>query len=172
MVMKLLVGLSKKVGQPNYGSLGASCHLEIELDGSLLHHDLSGLQEKARHAFVACTQAVQDELCRQTGREPAVAVTDTIIPENGAEFGEPVGAPLHDGHGAGSNGKNGSTQRIQRRATLPQVRAIEALADRQNVPLDVLLREQYQVVHPKDLSVVEASLLIDALKARGRHAKS
>ena len=31
MPMKISVGLSKKVGLPDYGSVGASCHLELKL---------------------------------------------------------------------------------------------------------------------------------------------
>src|SRR5687767_219737 len=42
MPLTLNVGLTKKMGLPDYGSLGASCHVEVELDGSLLQCDLDG----------------------------------------------------------------------------------------------------------------------------------
>jgi hypothetical protein len=64
MPLKLNVGLTKKIGQPNYGSLGASCHLEIELEQSLLFADLDGFHERVRSTFIACRQAVFDELAR------------------------------------------------------------------------------------------------------------
>ena len=62
MPLKLNVGVSKKIGQPDYGSLGASCHLEVELDQSLVFDDLDGLQERIQNVFAACRQAVTDEL--------------------------------------------------------------------------------------------------------------
>lgn len=42
MPMKVNVGLSKKVGLPDYRSLGASSYVEIELDGTLLQNAWSG----------------------------------------------------------------------------------------------------------------------------------
>jgi hypothetical protein len=62
MPLKLNVGLSKKIGQPNYGSVGASCHLELELESSLLQRDADAFQQRVRQAFSACRQAVDAEL--------------------------------------------------------------------------------------------------------------
>ncbi len=62
MPMKLNVGISKKIGQPNYGSLGASCHVEVELDSSLVFTNLDRFYNRVQRAFTACRQAVHDEL--------------------------------------------------------------------------------------------------------------
>src|SRR4051794_20452960 len=62
--LKLNVSVSRKIGQPDYGSLGASCALELELNEGILHSDLDGFQRQVRDAYVACNQAVSDELSR------------------------------------------------------------------------------------------------------------
>ncbi len=36
MAVKVSCGLQKKIGQPDYGSLGASCQVEFEIDVSLI----------------------------------------------------------------------------------------------------------------------------------------
>jgi hypothetical protein len=71
MGLKLNVGISRKVGQPDFGSLGATCNLELELDGTLLERDPPALQARIREAYQAAQQAVQDELARLTGQAPA-----------------------------------------------------------------------------------------------------
>ena len=50
MSLKLSAGISKKMGLPDYGSLGASCHVEVELAPGLLEHDLEGLHRHVRNA--------------------------------------------------------------------------------------------------------------------------
>ena len=64
MPLKLNVGLSKKLGLPDYGSLGVSCHLEVEVDSGLLA-DGKALQERAKQVYAACNQAIEDQLQRQ-----------------------------------------------------------------------------------------------------------
>ncbi len=40
MPLKLNVGVNKKIGLPDYGSLGTSCHVEVEVDSGLIFDDL------------------------------------------------------------------------------------------------------------------------------------
>ena len=65
MSMKLTVTISKKLGLPDYGSVGAACGVDVELPGSLVFDDQQAFQRHARNAYAACAQAVNDELARQ-----------------------------------------------------------------------------------------------------------
>jgi hypothetical protein len=62
MPLKLNVGLMKKIGQPRYGSLCASCHLEIEMESSLLESDADAFRDRIRRTFAVCRRAVETEL--------------------------------------------------------------------------------------------------------------
>ena len=70
MPSKATVGLCKKIGLPNYGSVGASCHVEFELDDSEPSQAPAVFEQRLRQVFAACSQAVQDELQRQQGASP------------------------------------------------------------------------------------------------------
>jgi hypothetical protein len=61
MPLKASIGLSRKVGQENYGSLGANCQLEIELDASLIG-DAEAFHEKIKRLYALANQAVMDQL--------------------------------------------------------------------------------------------------------------
>jgi hypothetical protein len=62
--LKVNLGVIRKAGQPDYGSVGASYHLELEIDAGLLERDLDGFLARVRSAYVAVHQAVHDELAR------------------------------------------------------------------------------------------------------------
>ncbi len=150
MPLKLTVSLSKKVGLPNYGSLGATCGLEVELPSSALHDDPEAFERQVRDAFAACAHAVQDELDRHR---------------------PPPASPLSNGQPDGdrSDGDVGHPDRVsghrQRPATGSQVRALRAICARRDIDLEGLVGERFGIDGPEELSLAEASRLIDELRA-------
>jgi hypothetical protein len=62
-MLKLHAGVSKKVGLPGFSSASASCTIEAELGGSLLH-DREGFQTVVQRAYKSCEKAVEDEIAR------------------------------------------------------------------------------------------------------------
>lgn len=148
MPLKLNIGLSKKIGQPDYGSLGASCNVEVELDGGVMQRDLEEFQRHVRTAFTACRQAVNDELTRQSpaSNTPTTAPATKSTAVNGAAVG----------------------QSRQRRATASQIRALRVIADRQKIDLPQLLNSRFHFTDPSQLGIATASQLIDELKPAGQ----
>jgi hypothetical protein len=152
--LKLNVGVSRKVGLPDYGSIGASCNVEVEVESTLLERDLDAFHARVRDAYVAVHQAVHDELTRlQAPVEP---------PARSAPNGYSGGNGHASGNGHAERPAAGRS-RPRRPATENQVRAIRSIASRQHADLDGLLRD-YGVGRPEDLSIKQASELIDALK--------
>ena len=151
MPLKLNVGASKKVGESNFGSRGASINVEMELDSALVN-DPPKLQERIRHLFGLVRTSLAEEL---NGNG------------NGSHSPSSVPAPSA-GHEQlnGGNG-NGSSQRSNspRPATQSQVKAIYAIAKAQNLNVHQLLRNRFNVGKPEELSIKDASQLIDSLKS-------
>jgi hypothetical protein len=154
MPLKLNVGLSKKIGLPNYGSVGASCHVELELEQGLLSHDPAGWQHKLEQAFSACREAVNQQLDREStapelasqpvGNTGSVTTVDNIPGDN--RLGPSLGCT--------------------RPVTPRQLRAIEGLALRQRLNLLELLESRFGKYHLESLTRSEASRLIEEIGSR------
>ena len=61
MSIKVSVGVSKKVGLPDYGSAGSHCNIEIETDNSILDN-ADGFLQRVRDAYELARQSVEEEL--------------------------------------------------------------------------------------------------------------
>ncbi|MFO0905698.1 MAG: hypothetical protein U0939_22010 [Pirellulales bacterium] len=175
MPLKLNVGLSKKVGLPDYGSLGASCHVEVELEASLVFQDLTGFHERVRQAFAACNQALHEELTRQQQGEAARCRTrlsgggHTYAPANDAPVALVDGAACESHASPAASQPAALTGRsLPRRATDSQVRALRTIAERRQFELATWLRERHGVAEPSDLTLSQASHCLDELNGPRR----
>ncbi len=146
MSSKITVGLNRKVGQPNYGSLGASCHIDLEVDTQSV---LSGGQEmidRIRRSFELCNAEVERELTRQSQPTAAAAQQHHQAP--------PAAKP-----------EAPASSSSPRPATPAQLRAIHAIAAKGKLKLADHLTD-FGVAAPDGLDLRQASQLIDRLKSR------
>ncbi len=192
-MLKLHAGISRKVGLPNFSSASASCHIEAELDSTLLN-DAEGFQIVVQRAYQSCEQAVADQITRLLDHdEPARRTADCNqgAPEqpqrtNGLQTRSqgPSRASQQATHDevteirtspmiAGARITNGTTTTparfsnppSPRPATASQVKAIRAICARRRIDLVSLLRERYGLGTADELGIRQASVLIDELKS-------
>jgi hypothetical protein len=155
MPLKVCVGLTKKEGLPNYGSIGANCHVEVELDNGLLCDDLESFHRHIRNAYVACAQAVNDELTRQRSGEANGTANSQSSPSPHHHADHRAN---HHSNSHGSNGHQASEKQIKYAQQL--AREIRDLGDRR---LDTVTQKMFDKPLAA-LSSLEASGLIDCLK--------
>ncbi|MCE9553847.1 MAG: hypothetical protein K8T91_10805 [Planctomycetes bacterium] len=92
MSVTATVSISKKIGLPDYGSLGASCSVQFEVDSNSLQREPTAFQQAVQNAYRVVSQAVSDELARQQDQSVPSAV-QTAVPTRSATNG-------NHGHGA------------------------------------------------------------------------
>ena len=143
MPLTVSVGLSQKAGLPNYGSKGASCGLQFELDASLLRSDLELLQLEVNQAYVACREAVKRELDREQ---------EVTVNGNGASPSESAVSP------AKRAGQTATERQIDYARQLAA--QIPAFSVR---PLESISQQMFGKP-VASLTTLDASGLIDALK--------
>ena len=163
-MLKLNAGLSRKIGQPDYGSRGAMVNVEIELPADVLR-DPDKLKRQVRGCFETLRAAVDEEL--------GVAAGNNGDPQE--ERWRPTGDIRRNGNGNGNghagNGHppNGNGYAGNGRGGLPctekQVRALHAFSRRAGVELTAELR-RLGVGTAAELSRRQASEAIDRFKER------
>jgi hypothetical protein len=162
MPMKLNVGLSRKVGEPNYGSRGASVNLELELDNSLVEQP-ERLRDRIRQLYQLAKASVDEEL-NGTGQQPAANNNHGGDHNNGHGGGLDQYRVTNHGTGNGNGQRQPANGHGPRQATSSQVKAIHAIAGRNRIDVGRLVQDRFNVQRPDDLSISDASTLIDELK--------
>lgn len=133
-MLKLNAGFSRKVGESNFGSRGASVNVELELESHLIN-DPDGLRSRISGLFDLARRSVDDELHSQ--------------------------APA-PGNANGNTNNNG--ERSVRYATQSQIRAIHAICERIQCDPAQEANQRFRVSDVAELTLQEASSLIDELK--------
>ena len=167
MPMKLNVGLSRKVGEPNYGSRGATVNLELEVDSTLVAEP-DRLQERIRELFGLAKMSIDEELQsaptqpasdapRSNGRVADNARQPHASGRNGAS------RSATNGHRSNGNGRQPANNPPP--ATASQVRALHAITNRMGLDLEDVVQDRFNISDATVLTVAEASQLIDELNA-------
>ena len=138
MPTKVTVGLCKKRGLPNFGSISVSCHMDVHLDDqeTATPETVTAYVERA---FARCRNSIAQELAKHES-EPTPAASTASEPA--------------------------SHRHPARPATDAQVRAIRAIASKQGIVLAVELHDRFGVRSPNQLTLTQASQLIDSLKSQ------
>ena len=149
-MLKLNAGFNRKVGEPNYGSRGASVNVELELESGLIGEP-DALLARIKNLFDLARRSVDEELNgHQAQAEPS---------GSSQQNGQRPGNRFSDNTPTGGNGN-----RAVRYATVSQVRAIRVICDRQGVNPERFANERFRVNDLEELTLKEASSLIDELK--------
>lgn len=144
MPLILNIGHSRKVGEPNYGSRGASVNLQMEVEASVVREP-EELQRKIKYLFGLAKTCVDEELAVNARQSKDRLSADGQLLANRSVNGSPSGV---------------------RSATKGQIRALHAISRQQRIDLTEELRRRFDMDRPDRLSVSQASELIDAMKPK------
>jgi hypothetical protein len=159
MAFKINVGLSRKIGQPYFGSFGASCHIDLEIDPQALGRGPEAIPREILDAFAICKRAVDAELakCDQThADDPRLHGQSCVAPPARSPDDRPSRSP--------SAAPSQRQQKPARPATTAQIKAIHAIAGKVGIDVTDELGRRFGIRSPQQLSISQASEMIDHLK--------
>jgi len=148
-MIKIVANVSKKVPVPGieFSSQSYMAGLEVEVSDGASQEEI---RARIRDVYSTLEQAIEAEIQAQSQETPEPAhMPANRLPQS------------KDGNGGNGNGR-------KRPATQAQVKAIYAIAKAQGMPRQDLLERveaDYMVTKPEQLTVAQASELIEALKA-------
>ena len=158
MSTKINVGLSRKIGQPNFGSLGASCHIDLKIDPQAASLGPEAIQRQIMTAFTICKQSIDAELAKSD--QPRM-----LFAACGFHPAEQTSAARQETHQRPANEpSDATTPRQPRPATAAQIKALYTLASRAGLTLASELQQHCGVNNPQQLTIQQASRMIDHLK--------
>jgi hypothetical protein len=143
MPLTLSVNVSKKAGLPDYGSVGACCGIELELDAGLVDRDLDAFHGQVQRAYATCSQAVTDELARQTA--PNSLDEQAVL------------KPSHNGNG--SNGHRATDKQLD--YALQLSRQIQGLGVRKLETMASKRSYFYRAPDAEDLKEIYAAIAVE-----------
>jgi hypothetical protein len=176
MPLKLTAGVSKKLGLPGYSSVGAICHVELELDRGLIQQDPEAFRAQVREVYAQCAESVDEELARHQApcnsarsapEMPAAGAAAT----NGSGPAHGSGQAHDDTHGNGQVNGNGhppsrANGKARSRPSARQLEYVQELAGRIGMDAEQIedLCQRLFAKPRGELSGGEASGLIRALQ--------
>ena len=125
MPLKLTAGVSKKLGLPGYSSVGAICHVEVELDSGLIQEAPEAFCAQVREVYAQCAESVDEELARHQAPRSKAGST-AKMPAAEAVAADSSGPARGNGHASGNQRRQRQQQRSpaesrQRQAPFPAI---------------------------------------------------
>ncbi len=174
---KLSANLSKKVPIPGleYSSQQFSCGLEVELSGELSQDILC---QKLHNVYALLHNTIDEEIKSAVSNPPlfmsslkGVSHSDNHQGDAGRWLGRSYGDNRQGRWSKpGGGARYGGGRQITGRATQAQVKAIYAISKSNGIDRNILqemLEDRFNVGQPDDLTVKQASKLIENLKEFG-----
>jgi hypothetical protein len=128
-------------------------NVELELDTGLIAKPQE-LRERIRELFGVVRSSLVEELNGNGGSHGTPADRPQVHHGNG-----------HNGHATDAAPAQPNSQGQPRGATQSQVKALFAIAKSRGLNLNELIRDRFRCGKPEQLSIREASQLIDSLKS-------
>ncbi len=126
MPLKLTAGVSKKLGLPGYSSVGAICHVELELDSGLIQEAPEVFRAQVREVYAQCAESVDEELARHQA-----------VPNQAGSAAKLITTGIAAGNSSGPASPNGNCHppgrvngKARSRPSIRQLEYVQELASR------------------------------------------